>query len=96
MEKKSIVNRVIRWTPRIIIMIFFGILAWNEIVPKGKGDNLLFGVGFVALCYSLASIIVWFLCPIKRDWILVRGRFFVRVLIFVVSVPIAFTAHTYD
>ena len=46
MEKKSIVNRVIRWTPRIIIMIFFGILAWNEIVPKGKGDNLLFGVGF--------------------------------------------------
>ena len=93
MKKKSI-NQVIKWAKRIIVMIilgFFAFVLWNEIEPKGWGDNLFFGSAFVALCYSLACIRIWFLCPIKRDWILVRGRFFWRVLFFVVSVPIALT-----
>lgn len=93
MKKKSI-NQVIKWAKRIIVMIilgFFAFVLWNEIEPKGWGDNLFFGSAFVALCYSLACIRIWFLCPIKRDWILVRGRFFWRVLFFVVSVPVALT-----
>lgn len=94
METQTIVCKIIKWVWRIVLGMILGFLAfklWDEIQPIGWKNILFFWIGFVALCYSLVSLRVWLFCPIKRDWILVRGKFFRRVFFFVISVPIVLT-----
>ena len=47
--------------------------------------------GPFASVYFIHAVVIFFCRPIKRDWILSKGRYLTRVILFVLSVPIMLT-----
>lgn len=52
---------------------------------------LEYTLGIIGTLYCLRYLIVGFLLPIKRDWILAKGKFLLKVLNFVLIVPFVIT-----
>ena len=49
--------------------------------------SVMYVLGLVGLVYCLYYLYIGFLCPIKRDWILAKGHFLIKVVNFVLLVP---------
>ena len=60
---------------------------WWEII-RGLGVSVF---GAIALVYVWHSLKIFFCRPIKRDWLLSRGRYIWRVVPFVLAVPLTLT-----
>lgn len=50
-------------------------------------------LGVLGAVYCLYYLFVFVFCPIRRDWIIVRGRFLLRVVNFVLLVPFVITLY---
>ena len=48
-------------------------------------------MGLIGIVYCIRYLLIALLCPIKRDWILAKGRFLVKVVNFVLLIPFVIT-----
>lgn len=94
---KSLILKVIKWLLGLkglmsVLAIIVAVLADSILKPDTCEERINCYVGVIGLFYCLYWVIIWFLCPIKRDLMLMKGSAFIwRVIIFVILLPFAFT-----
>lgn len=69
----------------ILILCLIGYII--ELLTTSKTDMMIYVLGFIGIIYCLPYLFVFFLNPIKRDWILAKGHFLIKVLNFVLLIP---------
>ena len=94
---KSLILKMIKWLIGLkgLMVIFSIVLAFVAdyvLKPDTCEEKINCYVGALGVFYCLYWIIIWFLCPIKRDLMLMKGSAFIwRVILFVILLPFAFT-----
>lgn len=78
-------------TGDIILIVIASISYILCFVLPDTTEVVCFISGWIAVAYCLYHIAIWIAKPIWRDWILVRGNFWTKVLCFVMYVPFAIT-----
>lgn len=83
-------NSLVKLIIGVVCAIIFTII-YNGVEPLSWMERGYCLVGVLGLYYCVISLFIWLFCPIKRDWMLIRGSFFWKVILFVTCVPAVLT-----
>ena len=101
---KNIVKTILQHTGKhlekilfalIVIGFITGILYPESLQPSGTFKTILTILGCIGSLYCISCMCIFILKPIKRDWILSRGRFLLKIVNFVLLVPFLLTFYLF-
>ena len=101
---KNTVETILRHTRPYLEQILFlfivmgfitGILCPESQLPSGTFKTILKILGCIGSLYCISYMYIFILKPIKRDWILAKGRFLLKVVNFVLLVPFLLTFYLF-
>ena len=85
---KTIKNKILKYSDRCFLVICIAAYLTGFFCKS----SYCFIPGAIGFVYCTWYLIIFFCKPIKRDWLLVKGKFLTKVMNFVLFVPIIITA----